>query len=329
MQSVVQRQFGFFILVIVSLSTLTTAATSSLSHLVNLIPFDVSIVLVSDSATATKVDTATVTTLVTSDLTVCIQNISSSLYALDQILLEEINSVETRRRLTTTKNYIATFKGVSIWKNNVNNTIIPDATIVAGFEVTCLTTARTRLLARFTNENGSASGLGSSVVDVRATINPNADTTTTSNGNSNGGGGLDVVIIVAICIASIAVLLLLFACYMAWNGNRQRTAKKSGSTTVQDSYDPAVIVVPSEIGSGNDNDNGYPESVISEDISTSLTAYYKSGTTTNMPMSLREKQQASYLNDAASVSSMESYGYSLDGYASSIGGGGHALAMKK
>ena len=177
MQSVVQRQFVFFILVIVTFSTSTTAATSSLSQFVNLIPFDVSIVLVSDSATATKVDTATVTTLVTSDLTVCIQNISSSSHALDQILLESIKTVEARRRRLT-KNYVATFKGVSIWKTNINTTNIPDATTVAGYEVSCLTTARTRLLTSFTNETDTASGLGSAVVDVRATINPNADTTT-------------------------------------------------------------------------------------------------------------------------------------------------------
>jgi len=199
---------------------------------------------------------------------------------------------------------------------------------VAGYEVSCLTTARTRLLTSFTNETDTASGLGSAVVDVRATINPNADTTTDTGNANNSGGGLDVIIIVAICIASVAVILLIFACYMAWSGNRQRT-KKSGRKTVQDSYDPAVVVVPSEIGNDKGNDQGYPDSVISEDISSSLTAYYKSGKTTSMQMSLRDKQQASYLNDAASVSSMESYGYSLDGYASSIGGGGNALAMKK
>ncbi len=55
----------------------------------------------------------------------------------------------------------------------------------------------------------------------------------------------------------------------------------------------------------------YPESVISEDISTSLTAYYQSGMG-------NKRMGSNMLNDAASVSSMESYGYSLDGYANSI-----------
>ena len=71
----------------------------------------------------------------------------------------------------------------------------------------------------------------------------------------------------------------------------------------------------------------YPESVLSEDISTSLTAYYRSGMagyqsrgaraatnpTTSTNTGLRD------INDTASVSSMDSYGYSLDGYAPSLG----------
>ena len=64
---------------------------------------------------------------------------------------------------------------------------------------------------------------------------------------------------------------------------------------------------PQEVFNSN-----YPESLISEDISTSLTAYYRSGVS-GYQMPKRE------LKDAASVSSMDSYGYSLDGYAPSLG----------
>lgn len=61
----------------------------------------------------------------------------------------------------------------------------------------------------------------------------------------------------------------------------------------------------------------YPESVISDDINTSITQYYQSGLgggANNGTGNMKNGQ----MNDAASVSSMESYGYSLDGYASSI-----------
>lgn len=68
----------------------------------------------------------------------------------------------------------------------------------------------------------------------------------------------------------------------------------------------------------------YPESVISEDISTSLSQYYRSGLAgggssgvSSSAFADRRRGMADHLNDAASVSSMESYGYSLDGYAPS------------
>ena len=66
----------------------------------------------------------------------------------------------------------------------------------------------------------------------------------------------------------------------------------------------------------------YPESVISEDISTSLSAYYRSGMgsrplyQTNQTLGTNEND----MNDNASMSSMEFDGYSLDGYAPSLVG---------
>jgi len=80
---------------------------------------------------------------------------------------------------------------------------------------------------------------------------------------------------------------------------------------------------------GNTRSNGaeadYPEdSVISEDISSSLTAYYKSGmgyagAGGSKTSSGRPSNPSQNFNDAASISSMDSYGYSLDGYAPSLG----------
>jgi cytoskeletal protein RodZ len=88
---------------------------------------------------------------------------------------------------------------------------------------------------------------------------------------------------------------------------------------------PKEKSTPMDIDSDIDHD--YPDdSIISEDISTSLTAYYKSGMSGyNVSNAVRASQQdrrdsaGGHFNDAASMSSMDSYGYSLDGYAPSLG----------
>jgi hypothetical protein len=69
----------------------------------------------------------------------------------------------------------------------------------------------------------------------------------------------------------------------------------------------------------------YDGSVISEDISTSLTAYYRSGMAGYVGSNSGRQAPAAAaaasgdFNDNASMSSMDSYGYSLDGYAPSLG----------
>lgn len=90
------------------------------------------------------------------------------------------------------------------------------------------------------------------------------------------------------------------------------------------SYDlPHDGSYPKEIGNiqANGNMTDYPDdSVISEDISSSLSAYYKSGMGYgNNNVSSARGIPPNTFNDAASISSMDSYGYSLDGYAPSLG----------
>lgn len=298
---------------------LLPTATIAQSQLVNLIPFDVSIALADDSV---PIDVVTLTSIVSDWMTDYMASVSEAdgLYAFDQVLLETQDSIRRNLRGLST-NFIATYKGVSIWKRDKP---IPDETVVAGYQLTALLAAREQLKAIFINEKTST-GLGSAVVDVRASINPNVRTTPagspTSSSNSNS---LDIIIVVAITIAGLAFLLLGFALFMAWKGNRERAEKyrvgTKGEGGTEESYDEKQVrkgpsPPPSEIGEAP---GGVCESVISEDISTSLSAYYKSGMIGGG--AFKDKQQAGYLNDAASVSSMESYGYSLDGYASSIGG---------
>ena len=143
--------------------------------------------------------------------------------------------------------------------------------------------------------------------------------------------------------------LLLFAVIWAWKtdqSKQQQDQFKSGlrspdGTGSESNYSPKngannnhVAAIsppavdqrdqrpPSEIAPGN-----YPDSVISEDISTALTAYYRSGMAGyGGSGSLGSSgggihQKSRELNDAASMSSMDSYGYSLDGYAPSLSGG--------
>jgi len=93
---------------------------------------------------------------------------------------------------------------------------------------------------------------------------------------------------------------------------------------------PKVIGNTTANGGTDDPAVDYPDdSVISEDISSSLTAYYKSGMGYNgnknnsgggrTSNNLNNNHQNNNFNDAASMSSMDSYGYSLDGYAPSLG----------
>jgi hypothetical protein len=86
-----------------------------------------------------------------------------------------------------------------------------------------------------------------------------------------------------------------------------------------DDYDDSVV--------NGGTDNQYPgDSVVSEDISSSLTAYYKSGMGCNNNQGGGNQPRHHIINDrggggddGASLSSMDSYGYSLDGYAPSLG----------
>jgi hypothetical protein len=101
---------------------------------------------------------------------------------------------------------------------------------------------------------------------------------------------------------------------------RIRAVVERSSGSLPTSPDP---IYPAMIGGDNAEDNDYPESVISdsvgpgsaisEDISTSLSQYYRAG------MGKADYGRSTgLLSDAGSVSSMESYGYSLDGGMSMI-----------
>ena len=82
-----------------------------------------------------------------------------------------------------------------------------------------------------------------------------------------------------------------------------------------DSYPIEIGKTNNEQPSAYGEPSAYPgDSVVSDDVDNSLTAYYKSGM--GYGASAREPRN---FNDNASLSSMDSYGFSLDGYAPSTG----------
>lgn len=106
------------------------------------------------------------------------------------------------------------------------------------------------------------------------------------------------------------------------SGSNNKKNQRGSNNKAKATTPPKEKAPPMEIESALDHD--FPDnSVITEDISTSLTAYYKSGMSGfNVGSAGRASGRDSAggdLNDNASMSSMDSYGYSLDGYAPSLG----------
>lgn len=156
-----------------------------------------------------------------------------------------------------------------------------------------------------------------------------------NNNNSTTNKQLQLVIIVAVCVAIVAFIFLIVAVVWAWQYDRRNrlaylndTGKqpKGTSDTADEEHaessrkaeqkglvpaPPLQSVYPNNAGPGN-------ESVITDDISTSLSLYYRSGMATSGNANMYARDKTTAVNDAASVSSMESYGYSLDGYAPTI-----------
>ena len=336
-----------------SLTAERSLADTGSREFVEMIPFDVEIAVVDN----TGVDNASFTKIVNGWLddnfrrSVAELATQGDFYRFEKIILTQINNRRRQQQLLqqqyeeiaqTTQHlralqggYLVTYEAMSVWNQNLN---VPDETTVAAIQLEALLD-RQGLLQRL-QEADPSTGLGTSVVDVRTDLNRDRNNNNNNNNNQSSGGGndnLDTVIIVAIVIALLACALLAFALFMAWRTNRQRkqdadeephqkskkkkkaknrvgspgTTKDTKSTNRRSSSP-----IPSEIDPSDDT-GIYPNSVISDDINTSLTAYYQSGMAGGHKAN-RYQGGSGGLNDAASVSSMESYGYSLDGYASSI-----------
>jgi hypothetical protein len=249
--------------------------------------------------------------------------------------------------------FTAEFKGAALFARNATQEKVP-VDVVHFIQETALGN-KTGLLELV--QLSGAAGLGSAVVDLNAfTVSGSSGT-----GSSSSDSSLEAIIIVAVAVAAVAFLFLLVAIFWAWRYDRRNrqaylasNASKEGTNTRR-SMDPTHSqsstidehlkrTKPAPVAEIVGESRLYPESVISEDISTSLSQYYRSGMSyansasivgaTSGPAANNTSREATagtaygrsmggqmrnmeHLNDAASVSSMESYGYSLDGYAPS------------
>jgi hypothetical protein len=213
--------------------------------------------------------------------------------------------------------YTAQYKGGALFSRNSTQTELPD-NVVLEIQGRTLQDESTLLQSL---QQSDAVGLGSNVIDLKTSLNSGSAPAPTATGGSDS---LQVVIVIAIVVACVAFFFLIFAIMWAWRyDKRNRNAylasnKKSANGeqspasphTTATSAPPPTPEYPTEIVGGA---SYYPESVISEDISTALSQYYKSGLAAQ-----HQRSNSGMLNDAASISSMESYGYSLDGYAPSL-----------
>jgi hypothetical protein len=258
---------------------------------------------------------------------------------------EEEHRQQQRRALQEQRNavgdvYTAKFKGGAVFSRDAEyrTKSVPVHDVLVMQQMTLLND--TGLLAAL--RDSPALGLGAAVVDVNAFLDP-TDAAGSSPGGGGGGSGdsLEIVIIVAIVVACVAFMFLVAAIYWAYRYDRSnrraylvKDVAAAGRRPTEDDDDdynsPAGKAdqaerpppYPREIG-GADHEFEYPESVISDsivsesvvsqDVSASLSQYYRAGMGKVGITSSDYGRNGALLSDAGSVSSMESYGYSLDG----------------
>ena len=232
--------------------------------------------------------------------------------------------------------YTAQFKGAALFTRNTTELPVPNE-VVQFIQASTLTN-KSGLLQLL--QASTAAGLGVSVVDLNAYVVTGPSSSPSAAGSptaaSAGNSHLQAIIIVAVVVAAVAFFFLLAAIWWAWRydqrnreaylvKNATSRADPTGSSSTEEEKGMAAPekegVPVSEIGGesvAGDHVGVYPESVISEDISTSLSQYYRSGLGQNYSSTFGGRSGSmNHLSDAGSVSSMESYGYSLDGYAPS------------
>ena len=315
-------------------SSQSTTSASLRTDLIKLVPFDVQLAIKGTP----RIDSGTLTQLTTEWMNESFQikSVSQALLVGNEtrfgtIALEFVQGgVFRRRELQESQQatiYTASFTGISLWEREADvEALNPD--LVELLQLATLIEDK-QLLAKFQGVS-EATGLGNLVIDVRAELTPET-LPVEGNGNdddSDDTAQLEMIIIIAISVACLAFGLLMIAVCWAYktdkarrdatfrnhrrsgshshSQHKQRSNGSTGETTDNDAETPPNVI---------DNTPGYAESAISEDVSTSLTDYYRSGV---HGYGVHGQGSSSGYHrrgdDAASMSSMDSYGYSLDGY---------------
>eukprot|EP00934_Nitzschia_sp_Nitz4_P005831 Nitzschia sp. Nitz4//scaffold135_size62275//24719//25861//NITZ4_006349-RA/size62275-processed-gene-0.31-mRNA-1//-1//CDS//3329535560//5821//frame0 len=325
------------------------------TDMVRILPFDVSLALTGDPTAVNAYSLKNIVQDWMSDsfqTRVASQNLLDTNTTFDSLLLE----LTSRRRLQEISEladgvylYSVQFEGISLWERPATSETPVDADIVELLQYATFLQDEQLLALLRTAEEGS--GLGTNVFDVRVAVSSEDDD---SGSDDSSNKSLEIIIIVAIVVACLAFGLLMFAVVWAWRtdqSNRESYKPEPPKPAItreipkadESDYDipppprkaktqaalappvaepepaPTPALPPSEV---SPSPNHYPDSVISEDISTSLTAYYRSGVagySTNGSRAGGPQPIPKGFDDGASMSSMDSYGYSLDGYAPSLG----------
>lgn len=284
------------------------------------------------------------------------EGLLSSGAAFDYVLLEIANRRDLQTEDPAPTFYKAVFRGFSVWNLADAETEPVSSDLVELIQRATFLEDKS-LLELIRRADTEEFGLGSAVVDVRAEVpDGSINNGDTGDGDDDTDATLQIIIMIAIIVACLAFCLLMFAVIWAWRTDRaKREAYKIGrnppgvadpaerkapqspkkprsppnkspahSPPPPPKLEQAKNNPPAEIPSESNypdsviSDSVLNDSVISNDVETSFTGYsmphqQPAATTPSSTFQPRE------LNDAASVSSMDSYGYSLDGYASSLG----------
>jgi hypothetical protein len=331
-----------------------------LVDLVDLVPFDVKIVLTEN----TGIETFAVTDLVTAWLNSSMERqLNASGYVADDryatfdsvILLDRENihsggqrllqddaswlGLSPSRRFLQEQSsaaaavlYTARFEGVALFARDTNRPFSVPVGNVLEMQRTAISNDADQLLQYLVDS--SATGLGAKVADVTANLNP-VRITASSDQSNKKKLDLRLVIFVAVAVAIVALLFLVLAIGWAWYADRRnraaylRESKSSdqenkgvdptgSDTTMDEAATPDTNKQkrpPFEVYGHQYDVHNTAASVRSEDIESSLQQYYKSGLGSSSSVAFHRSRSG---NDNGSVSSMESYGYSLDGYAPTV-----------
>jgi len=305
--------------------------------LVTLLPFEVSLTLFEPSLVNYYALTSTMETYLGEFFMEELSEKDVLYMPFDRVVLD---FVETRRllfeyaisRKLQSLEVKAKYEGYTIFTRD-GSLPHPNTNVVAAMQINAMEDREDYLLESLnfiTEDLLTSNAFGENeVTSVKAAIDFNAgrndnvnDNPDLGTKNNDGNNSLNTVIIIAVVVACLASLLLGAALFLAWQRKkRSESAFKIGSPSSGGGKNSSPNVPKEEDLSASQEQalprrshggaSMYPESVISEDISTSLSAYHKAG----MGPAGSKRSRG---RDDASVSSMESYGYSLDGYASSI-----------